>query len=172
MTCIAAIRTPKGTILGADSAVDMGTHTALVDDKLFLCAGMWCGGAGDALAVQAVRYSMPTIPKRANPLTWAAKEMTPRLLALRSNLVDIDETVYAEFLFAHPRALFLVTLRGEVLPCTRGFAAIGSGAEYAMATIYNMTGATPEAQINQAILTAHAFVPGSVQPPVRTQWVK
>lgn len=85
----------------------MGTHTALVDDKLFQCAGMWCGGAGDALAVQAVRYSMPTIPKRANHLTWAAKEMTPRMLSLRSDLVDIDETVYAEFLFAHSRALFL-----------------------------------------------------------------
>lgn len=172
MTCIAAIQTPNGILLGADSAVDFGTHTALVDDKLFQCAGMWAGGAGDSLAIQYVRHTMPVIPPRTRDvLTWAAKNMAPCLLRVRSELVEVDDSIYAEFLFAHPRQLFLATIRGEILPCTRGFAAIGSGAEYAMAAIHLLQELPIKERMERAIRTASYFAPGSVQPPVRMQWV-
>lgn len=84
MTCIVGLKTKQGVLLGADSALDFGAHTALVDDKLFQCAGMWCGAAGDALAIQYLKNTMPMVPKRLkDPLAWAAKVMSPRLLELQ-----------------------------------------------------------------------------------------
>jgi ATP-dependent protease HslVU (ClpYQ) peptidase subunit len=94
------------------------------------------------------------------------------MLRVREELLGVDDSVYAEFLFARRDVLFMMTLRGEVLPCTRGYAAIGTGAEYAMATIHNLPRLSPEERITRAIMCASAFVPGTVQPPVRMQWAK
>lgn len=173
MTCIAAIRTPKGTLLGADSAVDFGTHTGLVDDKLFLCGGLWAGGAGDALALQYMRHGLPPLPRKTkDPLGTAQRMWAKRLVAIREELTSIDDSIWGELIIAHPDVLMLATIRGEVLPLTRGYAAIGSGAEYAMAIMHRLADRPPVERITEAIMTACEFVPGSVRPPVRMQWTK
>lgn len=172
MTCIVGLKTKQGVLLGADSALDFGAHTALVDDKLFQCAGMWCGAAGDALAIQYLKNTMPMVPKRLkDPLAWAAKVMSPRLLELRESLQHVSEDVHLEAILVHRDTMFLVTLRGEVIQLLSEYVCVGSGAEYAMGALHNLKG-SPEDRVTKAITTAAHFAPGSVQPPVRLQWVK
>lgn len=173
MTCIVGLKTKQGVLLGADSALDFGTHTALCDDKLFKCAGVWCGAAGDAVAIQFLRQSMPRVPSGTKDLAaWASKHLAAKILKLRDALQCISEDVHLEAVFAHRGQMVLMTLRGEVIPMLSEFLCIGTGAEYAMGAMHNLHGLAPEARVRQAIQTAAHFCPGSVQPPVRLKWVR
>jgi ATP-dependent protease HslVU (ClpYQ) peptidase subunit len=164
LTCIVSLKDSGKVWLAADSCTTYDSHRDLTDDKLFRVGGFIVGGAGDVLLIQYVRHGLHIKPK-GSLVTQAAKQIGPAIAEIWNNLQQLDEDIWAEFIFARGSEMVSISARGEVFSTSREYLVIGTGAPFAMGSLRNSRG-KPEDRMIQAINTASEFL-GDVCGPIR-----
>lgn len=151
MTCIAARRKPLE--MGGDSAVSEEERIVYTKEpKIWAVADGFIGEAGDCLWREALRG-----------IRWPAKlsvefmrDHLPKII--RHRCQQIDDEIDGECLIAAPCGLWVFETDGAMLELRDPYAAIGSGADFALGALH--TGAS----ISKALKAAACHGQG-VRPP-------
>lgn len=170
MTCIIALRDSGKVLLAADSCTTLDSHVESIGDKLFWCGEFLVGGAGDVLMLQYIQHALQLrkMKRGERLLTYAAKELGPKVSEIWEQLKVLEEDIWGEFIFATKGECVTLTARGEVFSSVREYMAIGSGATFALGSLRNSRGKAEDRAL-QAINTAAEFL-GDVAPPVIMEW--
>jgi ATP-dependent protease HslVU (ClpYQ) peptidase subunit len=195
---VAGVEVDGGVFLGADSAisdpsiVDTGfrkIHRFLTDDDGRI--GFAIGAIGSARASQVIEHWLDVLPPRAgvNPERWAVRELVPalRIVAEEHGPWHADEI--GEETSGKSSFYLMVAVKGALLTIsdcytvTRSpskFAAIGSGAEFAIGSLTTTDELSklpdfagvlqPGNRIDIAIKAAARWSP-TVEVPIDIVWV-
>ena len=164
MTCIAAVETPRGVWIAWDSCIsDDSAARDQWSGKVWTAGGpMAIGAAGDCAAMQRLSWSVQPVPPAAGELErWAADTIpawlaehdatgTPLLIAVRACVLVVDE-------------------HGFCWRSAHGYAAIGSGAAYALGALA-ASGSHGRERAEAAVAAACRHHVGCA-PPVLSTWV-
>lgn len=165
MTCIAALETPRGVWVAWDSRLSDDDGTAdQHGQKVWTCPGpMAIGAAGDAAPTQRLMYADAPVPPAVGELErWACVTLPPWL--------EEHDAKGTPLLLAVRACVLVVDSHGFAWRSEHGYAAIGSGAAYALGALAASSG-NPQHRVEAAVRAAcrHHV---TCAPPVRSLWVE
>jgi len=169
MTCIIGLIADDTIYLGTDSAVsaDQRIHT-LLDKKIFKKGPYGVGFAGSLRVGQIIKYRMRTPTLKKNSAKNPTKILVINFVdAMRKALKDAgasrevdgrEEEQDSDFIIAFQNRLFVIDSGYSVCEAKDKYIAIGSGADYALGSLYSTNGGifSPEERIQLALeVSAH-----------------
>lgn len=173
MTCIVGIETPEGVYIGGDSAAtnDSGFQSILASPKVFClrqqAMSMLLGCTTSYRMVQLLRYELqlPLFEPGMEVETYLVSHFIPAVRACLSAggfaKKEHEREEGGNFLLAFHNRLFEVQEDYDVLTSLHGYAAVGSGAECALGSLYTSQELVPPKRVElalQAACTHDAYV--------------
>lgn len=172
MTTIVGIEYQGGVLIAGDRRACLGNQLETLDQpKVFRFNNAVIGVAGTLLVRQEIERALSDLAyiykaKQQQPIVKIAHVI--REVMSDATLTDLDRQ--AEFLVSIDGKLYVVTSDGAYLRATRGYAAIGSGAAYALGAIRGLhhapdfDGCSDRACLIVALETAAEFDSGTGAP--------
>ena len=178
MTCVVGIETKAGAIIGADSFIGSSAYAdAKVSAKVYSRNGWTVGVAGSARFANLLEHVFK----------WPKAPTTDDMGAVVRLAVDIAKAVSGDDLCfstsSGQRSLeseLMIVVAGRIYTSgsnlgvyrsRRGYAAIGSGDQYALGALHATRGQPPRARVVTALRAAAAHTP-TVAGPFRILRVK
>lgn len=161
MSCIAGRRNEFEVVIAADCATTTDNTQVLSTDKLFSHKGVLYGICGTAAACNAFHYGLklPKSPARPlkDPVRWAYEKIAVPLQKLFEER-SIAKDELSALIGVHNK---LITFNSpyDLWESSRGFDAVGSGANYALTALHLGYG------VVEAVKSAEEFDP-DVRGPV------
>lgn len=176
MTCIVGITTPSGVYIGGDSAStnDSGLQTILAGRKVFFLGEeenrMLLGCTTSCRMMQLLHYELQ-LPAYEEGLEVEEYLVTKFVNAVRTCLKgggfaqkEDEKESGGNFLIGYRGRLFEVQDDYQVSEPTNGYEAVGSGAKFALGSLYATPQLLPEQRIELA-LQAATYHNAYVRPP-------
>ena len=134
MSCIVAMRTENGFVIGADQQVSAGWIKGRVEEVKFQkIPGGAIGFAGDLSAIQRIRYELPEL----GGIFHTPGQLYRNLVKpLREVFDEIPEDNQPSLLVASKDHIWRISPSLGFYSFADGYMAIGAGAECAMGAIY------------------------------------
>jgi len=183
MTCVVGLETEHGVFIGADSASSNGyTSFSSRVEKVFLKN---CGARGEFLIGfttsfrmgQLLRYKL-RVDKHPDDMPDMEYLATIFIDAVRACLkdggfteIDKERESGGRFLVGYRGKIYMVDYDFQVNSNACGFYAIGSGAQFALGSLYSTNGLSPRNRIKIALRAASMFT-DSVKPPYHIKELK
>ena len=176
MTAIAALRTKKNVIIGADSAGVSGWDLTLRKDKKIFRVGRFVIGSSGSIRMRQLLLfdkGEDTIRKlipKGNSYKFMVTVFVPavREIFSKGGLTKIEhsrETIDGHFVVAWERNLFVVEGDFQVEEPLADYAACGCGENYVIGSLYTSRGA-PRKRVLTALKCAERHIAG-VRGPFR-----
>ena len=169
MTCVVGIEHEAGVTIGADSAAVDGDDISTSVPKVFR-RGEYLIGFSESFRVgQVIRYRMKLPAQRCDdPLEHLATvfvdELRRAVHQAAATSTDTPDELAGPLLVAYRRQLFTIDTDYAVHPAN-GYAAIGSGATYALGALHATDGLPhPRGRVEAALHAATTHCT-SVRPP-------
>lgn len=176
MTCVVGVRTMQGVYIGGDSAStnDSGLQTILATSKVFYIGEesnrMLLGCTTSCRMMQLLHYELQ-LPAYEAGMDVEAYMVTRFVNAVRTCLKDggfaqkeDEKESGGNFLIGYRGRLFEVQDDYQVSEPTNGYEAVGSGAKFALGSLYATPQLLPEERIERA-LQAATYHNAYVRPP-------
>lgn len=147
MTCIVALETDKGVLMGADSCVSTANEAYVVhrsQSKIFKLCGYLFGFAGVTSVGTLIRHGLAVEPPPRN-VNGVERHMMATLipaikLLVKDNLPEVakgkTEDSYWSAFIATRGAIYELAMGEFLLRHARGYAAIGNGGEIALGALH------------------------------------
>lgn len=170
MTTIIGITHPTGVLMAADRAALLGTQReTLTEPKIIQFNNVLIGVAGTLLVRQALEAYLkdPWFRHRDMTIGQASGIIS---VVVQKRLVGQLDGIAPEFLVAVRGKLYTVLSDGTYLEAQRGYAAIGSGADYALGALRVYSGdgvwslTTSQMRAEKALEIAAEFDSGTAAP--------
>lgn len=175
MTCVAAVETQAGIVMGADSASvdDHLSLTVVADDKVFERGPFLIGFTSSWRMGSLLRYGAFDPDTRTADDDVDAFMHTRFIDAVRSCLkqggyarVDNNVETGGTFLVGFRGRLYVVHGDFQVARSAAGFNAVGCGADLALGALHATAGEPGEQRVTAALAAAETFSAG-VRSPFR-----
>jgi ATP-dependent protease HslVU (ClpYQ) peptidase subunit len=176
MTGIVGVKTPQGVFIGGDSATtnDSGLQTILAGGKVFFIGEeknrMLLGCTTSCRMMQLLHYELQ-LPAYEDGMDVETYLVTKFVNAARTCLKDggfaqkeDEKESGGNFLIGYRGRLFEVQNDYQVSEPTNGYEAVGSGAKFALGSLYATPHLPPEQRIELA-LQAATYHNAYVRPP-------
>lgn len=173
MTCIVAIKSNKGVMMGADSCGCAGHRASSVRTPKVSVVGEYLIGYTTSFRMgQILHYAMST--KKHNPKDDLFLHLVKVLIPeVRESLkaggwlhIKENQESGGEFLLAHERRLFVVQTDFSVLEYEDDYVAVGCGEEWAVGALYALRGTKmPHKRMLTTALEAASRFSSCVRPP-------
>jgi ATP-dependent protease HslVU (ClpYQ) peptidase subunit len=176
MTCVVGVRTLQGVYIGGDSAStnDSGLQTILATSKVFYIGEesnrMLLGCTTSCRMMQLLHYELQ-LPAYEAGMDVEAYMVTRFVNAVRDCLKtggfaqkEDEKESGGNFLIGYRGRLFEVQDDYQVSEPTNGYEAVGSGAKFALGSLYATPQLLPEERIERA-LQAATYHNAYVKPP-------
>ena len=185
MTCVLALRTPRGILMASDSIECAGPEAStlrVADAKLFRVAGMLAGSSGSTRVAQLLRFArLPTAKGTTRDLVRTLVPAIRRAIERGGHVAppkdDDGEPSQAamdgDLLLAVRGSIFRVNSDLSVTSSTREYDAVGVGAAWATGSLYTTrdTKLSPERRVTLA-LEASAEHCALVRGPWVIKWAR
>jgi len=173
MTCIVAIETRAGVVMGGDSFVGAGTTGADLGaaPKLFRRGGWLCGVAGSSRVANLLEHAMrwpKASPKATEREAVAVARAMAKLLAADEFCVESEEgrtSLYSEIILAACGRAYVVGGDLAVHRSAHGYTAVGCGAPIALGALAVMPAKMPARERVTLALEAAARHSSGVRGP-------
>lgn len=160
MTTIIGMKTEKGALLVADRRANVsGRSETLAEPKVFPAGELLIGYSGTLRAAQALRHhlSLRERAKGETPMQYVAGFVAGEIMVTLAHHVGKSDD-RAEVIVACGGEIYVIYSEGSVVAPSRGYDAIGSGQDYALAAMYaNRHMADPRLRLWKAMEAAAEF---------------
>jgi ATP-dependent protease HslVU (ClpYQ) peptidase subunit len=180
MTCIVGVKTPQGVFIGGDSAStnDSGLQTILAGRKVFFIGEeenrMLLGCTTSCRMMQLLHYELQ-LPSYEDGMDVEEYMVTRFVNAVRDCLKaggfakkEDEKEEGGNFLIGYRGRLFEVQDDYQVSEPVNGYEAVGSGAKFALGSLYATPHLPPEERLELA-LAAATYHNAYVRPPYLVQ---
>jgi ATP-dependent protease HslVU (ClpYQ) peptidase subunit len=164
MTCIVAIKTKSGIIIGGDTMCSYGGTTRILKNPKVFQRGQFGIGCCDSLRVlQLVRYKFAIPPIKGKELhNYMVTDFIDSLrkcfkIAGAARKEHEEEEVSGEFIVGIRDRLFLIGAGYSVSEFKDDIAACGSVEDYALGSLHSTVGEHPIERVKKALEAAEYF---------------
>lgn len=170
MTCIVAIKHKDSVLVGGDSAACRQDEITIVSEpKVFKNGQFVIGYTGSFRIGQLLQYSFkpPRLNNNENIREFMINKFVSRLqVCLRENEAIKPTSVQTscEFIVAVKNEIYTVGVDYSVTGVASEFAAVGSGALYALGSLYSTSHLKPSDRATVALKCASHFSPWVREP--------
>ncbi len=171
MTCIVGIEQDGVVYMGGDSAAVggwQGMSTSI--PKVFRVGGLLFGYTSSFRMGQIIQHHLtpPAHDDGNSPIEYLVKQLIPEIRRLFSAHGYMGKDAEREnggvFLVGYRGELYRVDADFQVIRYCSGFAAVGSGEEYALGVLFHTAGDKPLDRMRDALKAAEFFCIGVMGP--------
>jgi len=168
VTCIVGIETPDGIIMGGDAFAECcNVVLSRAAPKVFRAGAFLVGTCGSARYGDVLRLQRFAAPPSRNAHKHIIEAMTALRQSMRDAGLDLDTSKSSDtgrMLLGCRGSLYCIGSDFAAVRDRRGYAAIGSGEEFALGVLYATRGMFPWKRVRLALAAAAEHC-SSVRPP-------